>query len=826
MSFFNSFYDDAESIQINNIMDTYESLDAKSSHAALRPVQLECINLLDQKLDNKDIILKLSTGSGKTAIGLLYLKYFGQKYEEPVVFLVPNLQLAEQVAREASCLGLSFVFYGQGDRYVEHDAMKGEMVIISTYDKFFNGLNTFQTYGIHPCAIVFDDAHSGVDIVKKQFTLSGDGDCYTELYNLFNDTCKSYDQIEWMDLQNSSSSFEIPYWIWSDKISDVVRILDKYKENYKFAYPLVINDLVFCRCILSENRFEIATDVVNIKKNEPYAKAKHRLFMSATLSDYDSFIRTLDIDPNSFNSLVCPESDKGIGERMILVPSLASTDFNKEQIISICKDFSASYTVFVLTSSISQAEVWVKEGAILLTSENIGEELIRLKQSNTKKGLYIMAQRFEGLDLADDLCRILVIDEIPFGERLLDKYDSECLGNIGGHGKKNIFRIEQGMGRAVRSHVDYAVVLLAGNDLSSFIAHKQCREALSEETICQLDLGIKITKKVQSSTGDKVLILKDVISSCLTRDVGWKQTYATAMKKIIKTDFNANQTLIDVAKQERRYYEFSYDQQYLENKDSFNDAINKLENSEVKAKLLESLARVVKLYDFNESQKIQVKARQMNSKLLKPNTLLPRKVLKEPTPAGTNISNLIGEFSELNAILLQIKTLKDNFGFTDSNSKKIEKSFKYLGEYLGADSSNPELEVSNGPDVCWHLDNKVFIIEVKHNKIAALTKHDAGQLAVSTQWAKDHNLQLTTIIPVTVTNIFKVNHDALYADDTLIMNQQNIEALLDDLFSFYTSILESSKIQPQQISAELQSRGLDSNSILKKYFNKLKQVVR
>lgn len=45
MSFFNSFYDDAESIQINNIMDTYESLDAKSSHAALRPVQLECIRV-------------------------------------------------------------------------------------------------------------------------------------------------------------------------------------------------------------------------------------------------------------------------------------------------------------------------------------------------------------------------------------------------------------------------------------------------------------------------------------------------------------------------------------------------------------------------------------------------------------------------------------------------------------------------------------------------------------------------------------------------------------------------------------------------------------
>ncbi|AZB89920.1 hypothetical protein DKE41_001220 [Acinetobacter pittii] len=109
--------------------------------------------------------------------------------------------------------------------------------------------------------------------------------------------------------------------------------------------------------------------------------------MSATLSDYDNFIRTLDINPECLNSLVCPESDKGIGERMILVPSLVSTEFNKEKIISICKDFSDSYTVFVLTSSTPQAEIWTKEGATLLTSENISEELTNLKNSNLKNGL-------------------------------------------------------------------------------------------------------------------------------------------------------------------------------------------------------------------------------------------------------------------------------------------------------------------------------------------------------------------------------------------------------------------------------------------------------
>lgn len=827
MSFFDSFYTDIEPLTIKNISETYESLDAKSSHAALRPIQKECISLLDEKLDQKDVILKLSTGSGKTTIGLLYLKYYGHKYEEPTVFLVPNLQLAKQVAQEANSLGIAYTLYGQGDRYVDHDAMRGNSIIISTYDKLFNGINTFQTYNINPCAIVFDDVHSGVDIVRKQFTLSGSSDCYTDIINLFKEACSSYDSMEWLELQNANASFEIPYWIWSDKLPKVIEILEKYKEEFKFSYPLVKNDLEFCRCVLSENKFEITTDVVNIKRNRPYYETKHKLFMSATLNDSENFIRTLGINKVSFDSVVSPESDKGIGERMILVPSLVSIDFNRTKIIEICKDFSQTYSVFILTSSTPQANDWLEVGAKLLNSENIEDELNLLKQSTHKKGLYIMAQRFEGLDLADDLCRILVIDDIPFGERLIDNYDSNCLGDIGGYGKKNIFRIEQGMGRAVRSHVDYAVVLLAGDDLSSFIAQKQCREALSTETNGQLELGIKMTKKVaQSPTGDKIEIFKEVMNGCLTRDPGWKHTYSSAMKKLVKINSPINNEVINASEKERLYYESSFDKQYFDHKDDFNDSINQLDDSPVKAKFIESFARIVNFYDFGMSQKLQAKARQMNNKLLKPNTILPRKITKEATPAGINIANIIEEYSELNGLLLNLKNLRQNFGFSEKNSKIIEVNFKKLGDYLGANSSNPEIDLKNGPDVCWYLDNKVFVIEIKHNKTAPLTKSDAGQLAVSTQWTLDHYLPLVTVVPVTVTNVKEAQSDAIYADETLILDQKNTEKLIDDLIDFYTSIVASGYTSSSQISSELLSKNLDSNSILKVYFKNLKNSVK
>ncbi|TCB49318.1 DEAD/DEAH box helicase [Acinetobacter sp. ANC 4779] len=822
MSFFDNFFADVQPIVINNINEMYESLDAKSSHAALRTIQKECIDLLDTKLDKSEVILKLSTGSGKTIIGLLYLKYYGHKYQEPVLFLVPNLQLAQQVLTEASSLGIAATLYSHGDRHVEPDAMRGNTVIISTYEKLFNGLSTFQRYHINPCAIVFDDAHSGMDVVKKQFSLVGSSDVYIKLKEIFKESCQKHSPIQWIDLQNASSNFEIPYWIWQEKLEKVIHLLNEYSEEFIFNYPLIKHELRFCRCVFTENSFEIAPDIINIRNITPYSGAKHKLFMSATLADSDSFIRTLGLKKETVESIISPESDKGIGERMILAPSLVSPDFNRPIVMELCVEFSNHYSVFILTSSTSQSLEWVERGAKILNSENIAVELVLLKQNPKKNGLYVLAQRFEGLDLADDLCRVLVIDDIPYGERIIENHDSENLGDIGGFGKKNIFRIEQGMGRAVRSHVDYAVVLLAGNDLSSFIAYKECRDALSAETNAQLELGINMSKKVASApSSEKLRMFKEVMTACLEREPVWKSVYSNAMKNVRKSDKKCSIELINIAEQERLYFEASFDDQYFTYKDSFNTAINSLDDSYLKGKYLENFAKVVSVYDFEESQKLQSRARNLYPKALKPNTILPKKITKKATAAGIKISEKLKLFTELNGLILELRKLQENFGFNNENSILIERNFKKLGDFLGADSSNPEIDNNIGPDVCWHLEDKVFVIEIKHNKTAPLNKGEAGQLEVSINWAMEKYPPMSNLIPVTVTNVKKVQVDAIYGRGTQILDEHSTNRLLNDLINFYTAIISSNKTTASEISAELRAKNLDANALNKHYFRNL-----
>lgn len=61
--------------QINPI-DIYDTLDRKSATGPLRPVQHEVLKeWFENKREQRDLIIKLHTGEGKTLIGLLITRW-------------------------------------------------------------------------------------------------------------------------------------------------------------------------------------------------------------------------------------------------------------------------------------------------------------------------------------------------------------------------------------------------------------------------------------------------------------------------------------------------------------------------------------------------------------------------------------------------------------------------------------------------------------------------------------------------------------------------------------------------------------------------------
>src|SRR5882762_6571213 len=79
----------------------YASLDVKGTHTEPRPAQREAMAELSKRNSEKDLVLKVSTGAGKTTIGLMYLYGHMKLQKAPAVYLCPTVQLVEQVIEEA-----------------------------------------------------------------------------------------------------------------------------------------------------------------------------------------------------------------------------------------------------------------------------------------------------------------------------------------------------------------------------------------------------------------------------------------------------------------------------------------------------------------------------------------------------------------------------------------------------------------------------------------------------------------------------------------------------------------------------------------------------
>jgi len=125
------------------LLETFSRLDRQVSHVELRPSQIKVLELIDERLADRDLVIKLNTGGGKTTIGLLYLKHKLDHLRQPVVYLVPTTQLLTQVVSEGRRIGVPVYPWLAGESYPPEEALSGKGIIVCTYDKFFNGKSTF-----------------------------------------------------------------------------------------------------------------------------------------------------------------------------------------------------------------------------------------------------------------------------------------------------------------------------------------------------------------------------------------------------------------------------------------------------------------------------------------------------------------------------------------------------------------------------------------------------------------------------------------------------------------------------------------------------------
>ena len=101
------------------------------------------------------------------------------------------------------------------------------------------------------------------------------------------------------------------------------------------------------------------------------------------------------------------------------------------------------------------------------TTNNIYETVKSLKDGNYSQAV-VFANRYDGIDLPDNACRILIIDSKPYFDSLLDRYEEDCRSESDIMNIRIAQKVEQGLGRSVRGEKDYSIIVLVGGDLIKF----------------------------------------------------------------------------------------------------------------------------------------------------------------------------------------------------------------------------------------------------------------------------------------------------------------------------------------------------------------------
>lgn len=786
--------------------------------------QTEILSQWFEKRNDQDVVVKLHTGGGKTLVGLLMAVSTQYETGEPVLYLAPTKQLVQQTLDKAAELGIKAVPYESGKPF-NSDFENGRAIMIATYRALFNGRSKFGLRGgVNPLnlgAVILDDAHAAFSVIRDSFTFKVDSKknyaSYNSLVDLFRNSFKEIDKLGTLEDVTSGSDYsilEVPYWAWNEQLDAVREVLKNNHEDYNLEWPLIRDQLNLCHALISKDSFTITPILPTLNIFPSFHEAPRRIYMSATIADDSELIRTFNVSSESINKALKSRSLAGISERMILIPELMPFEYKVEWDELIMKWFSEKKKVgtVVLVSSDDKAEKW-KDKAIIAKGSIEVESLVSKLQEKSITGPVVFSNRYDGIDLPGDSCRVLLMSGLPSGTSNYELFRASIL-----HGGTTITRmlaqrIEQGIGRGARGAGDHCVILLTGKDISSWVAKEANFKFLTSATKAQLDMGIEISKEI---TTPKDLI--ETINMSIDRNKDWVEYHANSLASMMDGNHSDDSNL-DLALMERKAVDLWNDGYYEKAIVKLEKAINKIENdSQLKGWLQQLSARIADNWgNKDRALDLQQQAFSNNRNLARPKIIPPYRPLNLPSSQARAIVKKIGGYRIRQGYLQNFEKVVSNL-HADASNNVFEQALCDLARIIGLESERHDIN-GEGPDVLWLLPDKIgFVIEAKSRKKQKnpLTKGEHGQLLVASEWfAREYPDYECIKVSLHPQNIA---HRTAIADSSFALTYEKLNALISDARAIIQKLCNS---QLDSSSLEIECEHLLAKSNIRS--NKLKE---
>ena len=538
--------------------------------------------------------------------------------------------------------------------------------------------------------------------------------------------------------------------------------------------------------------------------------------MSASIKHISSLISALGCDSGAYPRLIEPREDEGAGERMILPTSLINPESKKQEIAEACAQLAKQTNVVVLTSSVAQAKFWTEAGAVLAQDKDVDTALEKLRTNNAN--YFVFAQRFDGVDLPDDACRILVIDGVPSGDRIIDQVDAYRQKENPAYEVRTVNKFEQALGRAVRSSADYAAVLLIGPDIAAFIGRKNVAALLEDRTRLQINLGRELASKAGQGGKPLADIIAEMTNALLSRNEGWKEAHRTRVKSQGKRPRANELTEYEMAALAmREAWNMAKAKNFQSAVTRLREAANALQNPIQQAEILYWIATYLNQFDAAQASEAYKAVFVKNTKFPRPEQVADRKFTRL-TDQAVAVYQIFSLYASANAALARVDEVKAMLSFGNT-AETVERGLLELGELLGATSSRPEKETGRGPDVLWLFDDCGACIEAKSEKQAPIHKTDAAQLLLSVQWCNEQITAGTRApVPVFATNVTAADRAEDITFEPRVLLEASLMDLIDRLRKVVISLTYDGPLftDPATVGKKLAEQGVNGAAIIGK----------
>ncbi|HWF15822.1 MAG TPA: DEAD/DEAH box helicase [Acidimicrobiales bacterium] len=474
-------------------------------------------------LRTPDVSLELPTGSGKTIPALLIAEWRRTALDSRVVYACPTIQLAHQVHAEATRQGIAAVaLHGSHWDWDTAESAKyerGDAVAITTYSTIFNSNPALSS----PHTLLFDDAHAAEQYVASAWSVtirrSDELDLYGHLLRAISDELPGLllQRLRMQDPDpNTRSDVRLlPVTAMHRRLQAIDAVLASATGDMKYRYTQIRAGLDRCLLYFGWDGFLIRPYIPPTNFHPHFSDAAQRLYISATLGDGGELERAFGRSPILRLPVPPGWEQRSSGRRFFIFPELIKGNVAQALTRSL---IDAAQKALVISPSNRQLEgsiaTLVPDGMRTFGKGQIEKSLDGFRKAD--RGVLALANRYDGIDLADDSCRMTVLDGQPSGEHLQERFLIRSLRAGRVLEERLRTRVIQGAGRCTRGLKDHSVVVILSEELTRFLQRREIRSALRPETQAEIAFGI-------SNSGVSISELREAVYSCLEQDDDWQK---------------------------------------------------------------------------------------------------------------------------------------------------------------------------------------------------------------------------------------------------------------------------------------------------------------